>query len=891
MTSTLARPSLPLIFMILVVPTVAASSDPPLSSRDEPDDRLPRHERILVEQLSQQGMPELVEQLLAEAPTMHLVHVGRAYAQAARREHDAATREQFLGKAVDAYQQAIRLENDSSWCCGIRRGFDLVQWKVELADLIVRQVCAPDMDRYEITSGHDFDRTRLLKRLKEAEQLHRAAREQLDEIVIDARRNEQTYLLLGLGGKVDRLSREAMIGSAWTSLLIGMLSERGTHGRRVRLDSAIGLFDLISRTEQDAHRKYNATLGAAIALRESDRTTEAEAAFNRVLESTMPDGLLARARHEKARLHMQRERFDRAREELSTLAHLPGGKEEKDSAFYVQLAPVLLAYTDILDAGASHCPPAQKAELQKLATSRLMEIAERGGVWTAVAQVYLALMDDEGGAPSALEDGELFLTGSRLMAGKKYARGVDIWTELLRRPGAVDRHNQARFNLGICQIQLGEEAAAAKTLKQVFDDAREGELAERAAASWYQCLRRLAGAANDKAVYGELGEAAEVFCQAFPTHELAAEARWVGALAWQESGELDKALAAFKAVSRDHDRYWEARYREALVRQQVYDLFPAAEDTSRRHQLALDAAKVWRKFGDDLDRAQAVASKGEPPVNYPGSGRIALWRREASLAAAGLYASAEVRQYDQALELLPEMDETPRALGLRLRCLLGVGREAEAQALLSRVLASALESDSIGTLLDLAVRMERQMLALRASGHRRQTLQVAEDAIPVLRKLLELLQDDAKGRQDKEVVRFSLAQALGEAGRFEEARELYDQLISRDPFNGAYIRAAALMEEDVAPHLSGKERRESEDRAEKFWSRLLEDTSLRERIPDQYWEARYHWLRHQLRQGKADLVTRGIESERVWYPDLGGPPWQDKLHELATEAGRLASEK
>ncbi|MCZ6698209.1 MAG: hypothetical protein O7D94_04680, partial [Planctomycetota bacterium] len=75
-------------------------------------------------------------------------------------------------------------------------------------------------------------------------------------------------------------------------------------------------------------------------------------------------------------------------------------------------------------------------------------------------------------------------------------------------------------------------------------------------------------------------------------------------------------------------------------------------------------------------------------------------------------------------------------------------------------------------------------------------------------------------------------------------------------------------------------------RAESLWARLLSDAKLRDAWPDVYWEARFHWLSHQLRRKRAAEVVRGIESERAWFPELGGPPWQGKILELAAEARR-----
>jgi hypothetical protein len=64
----------------------------------------------------------------------------------------------------------------------------------------------------------------------------------------------------------------------------------------------------------------------------------------------------------------------------------------------------------------------------------------------------------------------------------------------------------------------------------------------------------------------------------------------------------------------------------------------------------------------------------------------------------------------------------------------------------------------------------------------------------------------------------------------------------------------------------------------------LKDPTLRQQAPAEYWQDRYHWLRHQLGHGHRAEVIKGIETEKVWYPDLGGPPWQARLLELAEQA-------
>jgi len=92
----------------------------------------------------------------------------------------------------------------------------------------------------------------------------------------------------------------------------------------------------------------------------------------------------------------------------------------------------------------------------------------------------------------------------------------------------------------------------------------------------------------------------------------------------------------------------------------------------------------------------------------------------------------------------------------------------------------------------------------------------------------------------------------------------------------------------MAKRADGADAERLRDEAEGLWQRLLEDQSLRTAAPAVYWEARYHWLSHQLRHNKAAEVLKGIRSEKAWYPDLGGPPWQGRLLELEAKAARMA---
>src|SRR5262249_43054046 len=117
----------------------------------------------------------------------------------------------------------------------------------------------------------------------------------------------------------------------------------------------------------------------------------------------------------------------------------------------------------------------------------------------------------------------------------------------------------------------------------------------------------------------------------------------------------------------------------------------------------------------------------------------------------------------------------------------------------------------------------------------------------------------------------------------KEAAHQVNQFLKLDPGNGNLIYLAASMAQQQADATSNPSKSNAEA-AQGLWSKLLQDQQLRETQPSYYWEARFFWLQWQLRTGHAAEVLKGINAEKAWYPDLGGPPWQARILQLAEEA-------
>lgn len=306
------------------------------------------------------------------------------------------------------------------------------------------------------------------------------------------------------------------------------------------------------------------------------------------------------------------------------------------------------------------------------------------------------------------------------------------------------------------------------------------------------------------------------------------------------------------------------------------------------------AVDLWSRFADDVKKMQGGASKkgSRDPSSYqPSSGQLAQWQTEARLAAAALLASEPIGDFAEALKLLDGAAFDARSVGLRLRCLRATGQSETAKDEFTAFLKRAAEGGSADVMLNLAVGFEREMDSLIDQGRLPAAKEVAQDTVPLLVLLLQLVKDSKREELKTTVIETSLARALGIAGNVEESRERFDRLIAESPTNGEIILAAARTEERISTAWTGEKRDEAADRAESLWARLLRDAGLRDRSPGHYWEARSYWFAHLLRHGRAEDVVKGIESEQAWHPELGGPPWKDRLLALSAEARKMINDR
>jgi len=881
---------------IIVLATAAtAIAQPPADPIErEPNDRLPRKMEIRILELIRAGQPEKVERVLADQHTMFRFYVARAHAGAGLVAQDPAKRERHFAKAIAEYREVIALQQDARWFRGQRRRFNIAQYRVELADLILKHWIAPDLDRYEITSGLHFDAERITERLRQANAEYVAAGRLLGDLMSGVREDEERYLLLGIADDITTLHRQRKLNAAWAKLYLAMIGGPDAPNRNKLLGSALGAFDKAARSATKPEQKYNALLGAGIALQYKRRFREAEAAFDKVIASTAPPALAVRARHEKARLLIETARFAEARRELDALAAASARQSEKQGAgilFYQHLVPVIRAYAYLREAEETDSQIAA-TDLKEKAFSILATIADRGGVWPEIARVYITAFGGDDRSLEELTDSELRVMAGRLMEQQDYEKAIDVFGVLRKRPDKAGSRAQAGFNLAVCRFQLNDLRTAAEAFTGVAREVDTREPGEKAAEYAYRCWRQTANASKDSEDYLRLAESAQWLSARFPAHALAEEAVWIAALARQEGGDYRTALTAYAKVAPTSANYWPARRNIARCKQGIYETLPETSSATRRRQAAMGAAVAWKKLATDLAEASArAADKHGQDAAIPGfAGRDEVDGQitAARLTAATLLAGDNLRAFRESLQVLAEMEATSQVLRLRIRCLRGLGDFEAAHAALADYMTEAPDADRGAVLVTLAASMEAEIAELQRTGRQRAAVDMAAEAVETIQTLLSWIESQESHRRHAPVVRHSLVKALTQAGRTQEAMRHLERLMADQPEDGSYIRTAAQLQESLSGSLPPTEREKTANTAETLWARLLEDRTLRDQAPGVYWEARYHWLRHQLRHGRAADVAKGVAAEQAWYPELGGPPWQARLLRLAEEAREQA---
>lgn len=875
-------PALLAVAIGLSVALPAPAQDDPVAEAG----RLTGETYQLIRALSDRGMPELVAELVKDRSAPCRIHVARADRQAASAESTPVARNRFLDASEREYRSLIAREPEAAAERSEWAEFHFAECRVELADLLLKHRLASELDRLEISSGLAGDRKALDAGLAEVIDLHRRAGQGLGRLVEAKRLTEERFMLLGLTQPLRALVRAQQTGLAWAQLYRAEAEAEDESSRIAWANSALAAFDAMREEAGDSEELAAAMLGKGIALRELRSWDEAEVALRRVIDSPASSALTVRARYELGRAYLAAGKWDSARAALGSLAKSPTTGMEPGVAFYVRLAPVVHAWSWMEQARAAARVRSSKNAGSIEGTLRLGKsgdfemfrdraieeferIARRGPEWEALARVYLDRIVPSAADPTTLSDASLRVAAEESLSREDFRRAETLLNVLIERRLDPAQRATAALNLAVCQYRLGRAREALSSVEKAVNSP-DDTIAARAIEQAYRIAREVALSERRPEDCRALAAAARRLVERLPKHDLADEARYSAALALQEAGDWDEAVAVFEQVPAASEYHTRALRGIAGGRQHMYEA--AAEARSKQAApAARAAAEAWLAF------ARAIEPGGSAEV-----------MQSARLQAARLLKSDLIAAFDEALEAIAPLEPDFDVLALRWHCLLHLGRLKDASEVLGQTLTIPIKPNSREVVASLFSDIEDAITRFDSAGQREKAAHLAGEGVKVAERLTGLCMTQAEYRDQEDVARFAWARYLARAGHPDEALEQLDQLMRRSPQRGDYIALAARLSEEQAESADGSSRPRLSEKAEALWGRLLEDTALRDSNPSLYWQARYCWLRHQLRRGRAKDVARGIANDRAWYPDLGGPPWQARLIELHDEARRLS---
>ncbi len=854
-----------------------------------------------LDELIARGDVEGVRRAVGKTPTANeLGWIARAAANHAGGASAGAERDAAYRAAERVFEDWLAAQARDQQTPARKRAFDQAAAQAALGELLL-QWAALDLDALEF-AAKPTPSTDLVDRLRRARRAFEVADQQIAPLaaLTRDRKAEDELLALGIYDQLAPAQREITYRRAWAEVGLAR-AESIEAARRDLLRTAADRFDGLLRTGLTGEDEWNCRLGRGVALRHAGEWDEAARTLRPVMDSSTRAALRARARYELGRAQIAAQRFADARAILAPLAtrdpqRLPPA--EQDAAFFVNAAKLWHALSYLREsqalraaAGASVARETltrQADDARGKGLAALNELSQQGDTWRQVVTAHLEAAIPTDSDPSALSTGELLISAQRLVDKRDWPGAI---ARLNRALAATDldrsRRAAALFDLGRCYFERGDLAEAADAFsRSAMTDGRHAR-AEQAALNAYRLWAKVADASRRPDDYARLVAALRLLIEWYPNRAAEVEAEWWLAVALQAAGELSEAERIFAAVPSGASRHFEARYRRwscarALLTAERERL-AAPDYASRAAHIAEELASIGRLKLPDNDGS--VRFRRDRDL-----------RARATLEAAEMWAAPGLRDDRRTLELLDgfetRFDAGPllgRVLTTRLRALRGLGQDDKAATVIDELLAAvgrgAPNAEGVTTsgsaLALIAQGMQEELDQLEAAGDRAAARRVATDAAPTFQRLLAWVEAAPERKAYLPPVLYGLARAHWLAGELDAAERSVNQLVLLEPENGEAQRLRALILTERLPEDAAAE---DIAKARAAWGRLLQDRELRARKPDRYWEARWNALTLMMRMDAAGDVLQAITQEKIWYPQMGGPPWQAQFETLHAQA-------
>lgn len=847
-----------------------------------------------LERMAREGMTEALEARLRRPSSSEDRHLlARAYANKARRVSDAEARERAYATAREHYEAWIAALEERARAGELADVVRLAAARVEYGGLLLSGPAAGALGEYEITLGRRGEPQRLRGLLEDARVQYERAAELLAPLLQDLAAREEDLLAAGLYDVVVQSDLDAQLNRGWASYYLGVLEQEDRDRRRGLLSEAERRFQGLINSGQVGQMRYHCYMALGMAQRELGRYADAERSFGHALAEDTEWSTAAQARYELARCQIAVEKFDEARTTLRPLVEKDLRRlspEDRALRYYINLAHVWDANSHLVEAEAlrraAGGSAAQTAILRKARRSRdtglerLRRLAQLGGPWPGLVRIYITDSVRLDTPVSELGPMELLYTAGTLMESGEFREALTRLTEAAGREGVgADLVGDILFETGRCRYQLGDKRGAATVFARLAREHRGHSRAAEAAEVAYTLWGSVAERSEQPQDYVELAGVLQNLIASFADHPRRDEAAWLLPGALQRAGRYGEAAEYYARVPQQSERWEEAQYRRAMCARHALDAQRALLGPQEYRTRARAMAAGLQRYADEA-RRRSPGSPSPPEVEE--------WAAQARVVAAELLAAPGVEEYRAALDALAgfETQETQseligRVLAVRLRAYRGLGEYEQASKMLERYLRTSSPERVAGALVALATGMQAEVERRMAAGEIDAARLLAAESLATFRELESRVRADPARAESLGPVQAARARMHYLAGEYTEAERILVQLLESDPRDGKHWHLLALV---LTAELGAESPTGELERAQQAWGRLLSDPGIRARAPQRYWEARYNWLKLALRLGQAADVVQAITQERVWYPELGGPAWKEKLEALLVEA-------
>ena len=857
-----------------------------------------------IDKLIKRGDVRALEARLGNSPDA-LAKIAEAARYRASRARKPLDKENLFADAEKRYLKVINAVQKSGGD-PTKNKVDRTRGYLNLAGMVLSAWAGQDMTKFEISGGRYGDNKRLASKLRKARGYYEKARDLINPIFDERNQRANQFLAMDIYDTVKAYKLDTDFNLGFANLYLGMVLDRKSPERIASLRAAEDAFqELVDSIGAGEPKMYQCHLGLAVSMSEQKRYDAALRHFDLAMDEGADPIIKMQTQYEKARSLINNDKFLEARVVLEPLLAKDVARlkpEERDGAFYVNLAAIWEAYSYLRESRVFH-RQALAAKVGKKALdvnarrarekglSKMRRLKSRGRDWPKVVSLWTKSSIREGQDPEKMTPTEL------TFAAEKWTSNKDFKKAILYLEAALQRHNvpadilvQIRFDLGLNHYRLFDLNMSDQPLRELrwaaeaFDTVaakhKKHDKAATAIKFAYQCWGRLAKETKNPEDFAKLAATLGILLKNFPDHEERAKATWLLATAQQAAGQFGKALKRFAAVPADSPKWEEARFRIALCSRLACEAQRGELAPEAFLALARKSAATMREYAD------AAFKRAGGKKNVLG------WAAQAYVGAAELLTARGVGRFQDALGALadfetrfPSSDLMGRVLAAQIKAHRGLNDFDKASSLLKKYMATVPKEQAGAVLAGLASGMQNEIVSMWETEQRDSARRMAADAISIFELLLSAVTANPKLASQKDAATFQLGRMLYFANDLERAQKLVTDLLAKSPKNGRYMQLnAQILTAGLAPDASPAALKVAED----AWAALLKNPSLRKNAPELFWEARYNWWEIQLRLGKAAEVANGIKQFGVWHAELGGPPWAQRLRDLMRRAAEKA---